>query len=526
MSEFSQNISLNTFSASYSDLNTNTKGRQGKVIPEKTLSSLLSSFLRQMVKLQNTYLQEFSKLEYMDSILSMGTKPAQKEREMFIRLAQVPTEWKSSIHLTRSCISEVISKLKGYFKRVQIAELLEKNPEISYREAQKHIPYLKFQLFENVKHAMAYPQVPHVSIPKIYLGMTSNTKAYFVAGGIFVSRAYLKEYTVDLFFPLSENILKQYPKAVKVGVPTIRTNKDGDVFFDFKITSVVAKAKAKENILGIDPKMYNGFAGALVKRDGNVSKEISPSQEVFRDEKKKKRLKTDLKRKIKRLENIKKNSPEGEKKDQRIAILEKEIAGIRAKINHINVHQDWNSANDLVLFAKNEGARIALEDVRFNKGDNHWRNRMFCDKVEHIAKKYSVSVEMTSPKDTSTTCPQCGGKLDEKDLSERTSHCSHCGLELDRDYCAGIVHAEKAGATPKNFNKPKHKKQITKKNQKKQTSKRSDKIKWRGLYRAPSALGNAVKLTGCYKVRTRPQRFVRNCEFSSTNTFLAFRGLP
>lgn len=525
MSESAQNLSLQKFVAVTSDYLSNDREKRGKIVPEETLSSLLSSFLTTIVDVQNAYLCEFSKPEYKDFILSLTTKPKKEYRDKFLHLARVPETWKGSVNLTRSCISEAISKLKGYFKRFQIAELLEKNPEMSYREMRKHIPYLKLNLYKNVKRAGSYPKVPYVTIPKIYLGIDGNIRSSFLYNGIIVNKVYIKETTLDLLFPVSESVLKQYPHAIKIGVPTLRTNKNGDVIFDFKITSIVGSKKEKKNVLGVDPKMYGGFAGALVTKDGNISKEINPSSEVFRDEKKKAKLEEDIKRKKKRLENILRCTPESEKKKQKVKALEEEISQIRAKKHRINEHQDWNAANDLVLFSKEKGAKIALEDVTFNDGDNHWRNRMFCNKVEHIAKKYAVFLEKTNPKNTSRTCPQCGGKLDEKDLSERTSHCSHCGLELDRDYAAGIVHAKKAGAKPKNFNKPKHKKYINKKSFKKQKRKKSDKVKWRCLYWASSALSYASILLGSYKVRTRPDDFVCQREFLPVNTNLAFRGL-
>lgn len=143
MSEIAQSLRLQKFVAVYSDYLTNKREIRGKVILEKDLSSLLSSFLAKIVDVQNAYLWEFSKPEYKDFILSLTTKPNKKDREPFLRLVRMPEDWKGSGNLTRSCISEAISKLKGYFKRYQIAELLEKDPEMSYKEMQSYIPYLK-----------------------------------------------------------------------------------------------------------------------------------------------------------------------------------------------------------------------------------------------------------------------------------------------------------------------------------------------------------------------------------------------
>ncbi len=59
---------------------------------------------------------------------------------------------------------------------------------------------------------------------------------------------------------------------------------------------------------------------------------------------------------------------------------------------------------------------------------------------------------------SSKTCSGCGHKKDRLDLSERTYHCEHCGLTIDRDLNAAInlarwpalqtsLEAEKALAT-------------------------------------------------------------------------------
>jgi len=75
---------------------------------------------------------------------------------------------------------------------------------------------------------------------------------------------------------------------------------------------------------------------------------------------------------------------------------------------------------------------------------------MFSDSREHnrdIAKQnwkqivqlmnYKSEVKLVDPRNTSSTCPRCGGKMI-KLQGGRVVRCSKCGLELDRQLCGAI----------------------------------------------------------------------------------------
>lgn len=127
---------------------------------------------------------------------------------------------------------------------------------------------------------------------------------------------------------------------------------------------------------------------------------------------------------------------------------------------------------------------------------------MFFEKVQHTAKAYGVSFKPINPKNTSKTCPNCGAKLEDKTLSERTSRCPNCKEEGDRDYFAAIIMAKKGRGTRKkvDFKKTKNRKQIVKRI-KEIKEKKSTMIKWACLRWASSALK-------CYQVGN----YIDNCK--------------
>lgn len=498
-----RNLTLNVFCAYYSDVRTNPKNKRGKVVKQKDMESMLNSLMRECSRIQNKYIKCFSKKKYREFILSLPTHPNKEQREIFKKVDQITKKnWKSNHDWTKGCIEEAVAKLKGYHKRQRIAEVLIKNPEMTLEEVKKKLndKYIKHNLYKNVKRSIdntgKKPDIPIINRPRLNVGADANLILELFEDGILIKNLHIKEYTLDMFFPVNIDHMKKFKNLTNIGYPTIRIKDNGDYVFDFVITSQVQTPKEQPNYLGVDPKMNNGFSAAIIYNNGSISKEIKPSKETLRHQSKIDRLKKDVKNKKARLKNKLQSYSKLSEEEQikRTQYLVDEINSIRNKIKRINTALDWSGVNDIVHLAKQTNSTICLEEVKFNNGDNHWRNSLFVEKAKHTAKAYSISLKEINPKDTSKTCPNCGGKLEDKTLSERTSRCPNCKEEGNRDYFAAIIMAKKGRGVKKkvDFRKTKNKRQIVKRVKEIQ-EKKSTMIKWACLRWASSALK-------CYQV--------------------------
>lgn len=506
-----RNLTLSIFCAYYSDFQTNPKNKRGKFVMQKEMETLLNGLMKECGRLQNKYIKYFSKKKYREFILSLPTHPNKEQREIFKKVDQITKKkWKSNHDWTKACIEESVTKLKGHHKRQMIAELLIRNPEMTLYEVRKRLndKYIKYNLYKNVKRAIdntgKKPEIPVINRPRLNVGADSNLIWELYEDGLLIRKLHIKEYTLDFFFPISLEHMKKFKNLTNIGYPTIRIKENGDYVFDFVISSQVQTPKEQPNYLGIDPKMNNGFSASIIYSNDSVSKEIKPSKETLRHQKKIDRLKKDRKNKKNRLNNKLQSYsklPEIEQIKKTQYLID-EINSISEKIKRINTALDWSAANDIVHLAKQTKSNICLEEVKFNDGDNHWRNSLFFEKVQHTAKAYGVSFKPINPKNTSQTCPNCGGRLEEKTLSERISRCPSCKEDGDRDYFASIIMAKRGRGVKKkvDFKRTKNKRQIVKKVKEIQ-EKKSVMIKWSCLCWASSALN-------CYQVGN----FFGNCK--------------
>jgi len=65
-----------------------------------------------------------------------------------------------------------------------------------------------------------------------------------------------------------------------------------------------------------------------------------------------------------------------------------------------------------------------------------WSYRRFQQILEYQAKLHGLNVKHVDPRNTSKTCPMCGGELDLSPNGRRLRRCRKCGLEEDRDVVA------------------------------------------------------------------------------------------
>jgi len=108
----------------------------------------------------------------------------------------------------------------------------------------------------------------------------------------------------------------------------------------------------------------------------------------------------------------------------------------------------YRAAREIIGKALEVGATvIVMEDLRhLNKDDKgseelngrlrRWSYRKFQNVLEYQAKLHGLNVRYVSPKNTSKTCPVCGGELDPSPNGRRLRKCQKCGLEEDRDVIA------------------------------------------------------------------------------------------
>jgi len=67
---------------------------------------------------------------------------------------------------------------------------------------------------------------------------------------------------------------------------------------------------------------------------------------------------------------------------------------------------------------------------------HRWSYGRFQRIIEYQAKLNGLNVVYVDPRDTSSICPVCGGKLNPSQNGRRLMKCRRCGLEEDRDVVA------------------------------------------------------------------------------------------
>ncbi|HIH72058.1 MAG: transposase [Thermococcales archaeon 44_46] len=117
-------------------------------------------------------------------------------------------------------------------------------------------------------------------------------------------------------------------------------------------------------------------------------------------------------------------------------------------------------ANKIVEIAYRKRMGIILEDLRgikekvlngskdFNRKISKWNARELQRLIEYKAKWFGVPVVYVNPRNSSRTCPACGGQLIPQE--GRLMKCSNCGLVEDRDFIAVLnLRMWGSGVTPK-----------------------------------------------------------------------------
>ena len=210
-------LSLDTFSAAFSNVNFNPRDKRGVSISQPEASDLLNGLISECARLQNSYLQHFSDSKYRKFILDLPTHQRKKDVDIFKYVDSIQYQnWRSWHNLTRTCIEESVAKLKGYYQRQMIAEVLGQDPDLTYVELKKKLgnKYVKFNLYKNVRRAVKNGkelQTPNVARPRLGLGMDSDIMTELCENGILLKHVHVQEYTLDLFFPYHRSCSENTP---------------------------------------------------------------------------------------------------------------------------------------------------------------------------------------------------------------------------------------------------------------------------------------------------------------------------
>jgi len=107
----------------------------------------------------------------------------------------------------------------------------------------------------------------------------------------------------------------------------------------------------------------------------------------------------------------------------------------------------YKAVKEVIGRAEEIGATvIVMEDLEIHKEDkgseelngrlHRWSYGRFQRMLEYQAKLHGLNVKYIDPKNTSSICPVCGGKLNPSPNGRRLRRCRRCGLEEDRDVIA------------------------------------------------------------------------------------------
>jgi putative transposase len=148
---------------------------------------------------------------------------------------------------------------------------------------------------------------------------------------------------------------------------------------------------------------------------------------------------TDLKR-VQKLKDAAKNAQKWDENRHRkkaLAHIHERIANRRSDFAHKRSRELVNRYQTIVF------EDLALQQMGANKGRGIRKSIMdvawsqFVSMTSGKAEEAGRTVILVNPRDTSKMCSYCAEKV-EKELSERTHTCPHCGLVMDRDQNAAL----------------------------------------------------------------------------------------
>jgi putative transposase len=206
---------------------------------------------------------------------------------------------------------------------------------------------------------------------------------------------------------------------------TLRRSWTGKWYASFSVEVEVERQSASAEIVGVD-------VGLMSFATLSNGEQIGNPRFYRRDE-------ADLKR-AQKLKDAAKNAQKWDENRHRkkaLAHIHERIANRRSDFAHKRSRELVNRYQVIVfenLAPQQMGARGG-RGMRKSIRDVAWSQ--FISMTIGKAAEAGRTVILVNPRNTSKMCSQCG-ELVEKELSERTHTCPHCGLVLDRDRNAAL----------------------------------------------------------------------------------------
>ena len=195
--------------------------------------------------------------------------------------------------------------------------------------------------------------------------------------------------------------------------------------------------KLNNTIIGIDL----GIKNLATCSSGKVYKNINKTKKVRKLDKRIKKLHHKISKKY--LMNLDENNKFIKTKN--IAKAEKKLKLLYRQLTNIRNTYIHRVTTDIV---RTKPSKIIVEDLNItalkkNKcmrkviSEQNWYR--FLKFIEYKCKLYGIEfVKADRFYPSSKLCSRCGHKKEDLKLSDRTYKCTHCGLEIDRDYNASI----------------------------------------------------------------------------------------
>ena len=419
-----------------------TKGSE-KLLPiynklQKELNLILSN---------KFYKEELMKIDfiYIDEKGKERTKLPGTIRDEIIGIigkrlvGEVPDSW-----YVRILIHNIISLLKSRKEQVEIYELLKANvykidSELKKKLTEKKLypsrPYL-----ETLAEAKKIPTLPNKKV--FILDFSASDKQMFRIGKNGRSwkvKIYSKEekekYNLESQWIEIETYLPIYIREGfngEAAKPQFYIDRGEDRFVCAIPCKIETIPNDYKNIMGVDIGRIKPYSATVIRKDGSISDEYIPTEELMEMSKKLDRLKTHVKSVYKKYSRSKKYG--NFTKRQKMRNIDYKEG--RRKRTNLQYQIARLIAVEVVNIAiKEECKEIHIENLKWVKNKaGKWNFSAIQQCIEEVAELYDIKVVKVSAKNSSKEHPVTGeiGKVNDREVRFST------GQVIDRDQLAGL----------------------------------------------------------------------------------------
>ena len=419
-----------------------TKGSE-KLLPiynklQKELNLILSNkfYKEELMKIDFTYIDEKGKERtklpgtIRDEIIGIIGKRL---------VGEVPDSW-----YVRILIHNIISLLKSRKEQVEIYELLKANvykidSELKKKLTEKKLypsrPYL-----ETLAEAKSIPTLPDKKV--FILDFSASDKQMFRIGKNGRSwkvKIYSKEekekYNLESQWIEIETYLPIYIREGFNGEatkPQFYIDRGEDRFVCAIPCKIETIPNDYKNIMGVDIGRIKPYSATVIRKDGSISDEYIPTEELMEMSKKLDRLKTHIDSVYKKYSRSKKYG--NFTKRQKMRNIDYKEG--RRKRTNLQYQIARLIAVEVVNIAiKEECKEIHIENLKWLKNKaGKWNFSAIQQCIEEVAELYDIKVVKVSSKNSSKEHPVTGeiGKVNDREVRFST------GQVIDRDQLAGL----------------------------------------------------------------------------------------